>query len=736
MPIRSLGGTAAVARLNSIRFKTSVQEAAVKLAEWEAARQGLVVPIRIELPKQPTQSNGEVGEATSEYFRDRARQVRQKIAADLGLEAKAASRLTFTMTYRDAWYLGPRPNLNWAGMLDAVRATPEKFIELMLQKELIEEAAFDPGQTFVTGGFGPGVYLGSLGKSTVRRLHLAEVQFTVRGKYGQLMCDVASKVFAKKTKTGSEAASSATLPIDAGEGFILGVTRVVPADYFDVDARRYPMTGISLDTQKFRQSRLYYLNVLTEFALKLFEKAGVPVEADTFVASHCVDDGYIPLEPLAQLQRPLMVVNATSEPLTDEALKPLARFPEFFPDGYHVAGSKRTQFVAPEVRALVEAPLKLDPALNYLYLNGAAEDEDGSIRVAKATGGVMEFKAARASAAYSALASGGFVADPYTEAKFRHLLERDTVSVSTQGLDCGPSALARLTPGDLADDDRALQEAVKRCLVELSLKEGLLGHKPIPTPTMPSQLLPVALTLLATRQMRLGGRQKPKQLVARVDVELNSDGISVKHVRRSPWSKDTLAAIDFVEEFPFLQADGKELIHDGQFWVVDRATGERLTAWWGKFVPKLILNASYAGVESALAAQDGHLEQKRHEGSKARFYSKDRAFNLLPYYMSMYLPAHQTHGERTGTRIALQDCGSFVRIFVPPAGGIVGAGDSLSGMRDVMVYSKDGSAVAGGLLERKLVQLYLHTLTNGVLVGGDNSKMSMLEKLARLALEN
>lgn len=736
MPIRSLGETAAIARMNSIRFKSSVQEVAVKLAEWEASRQGLVVPIRIELPKYSTQPNGEMADAPSEYFRDRARQVRQKIATDLGLDMKAASRLTFTMTYRDAWYLGPRPNLNWTGMLDAVRATPEKFIELMLQKELIEEAAFDPTQTFVTGGFGPGVYLGNLGKSTVRRLHLAEVQFTVRGKYGQVLCDVASKVFAKKSRTGSEATSSATLPIDAGEGFILGVTRVVPSDYFDVDARRYPMTGISLDTQKFRQTRLYYLNILTEFALKLFEKAGVPVEPDTFAASHCVDDGYIPLEPLAQLQRRLMVVNATNEPLTEEALKPLKRFPEFFPNGYYVAGSKRTHFTAPEVYSLEKPPLNLDSSLNYLFLNGASNDEESSIRVAKMTGAALEFKAVRANVAYSALAAGGSVADPYTEAKFRHLLECDTVSVSTQGLDYGPSALASLTPAGLADDDRALQEALKRCLVELSLKEGLLGHKSVPAPTMPQDLLPASLTLLATRQIRMGGRQTPKQLVACVDVDLGQDGLSVRRVRRSPWSKDTLAAIDFVDEFPFLQTAGKELIGDGQFWVIDRATGERLTAWSGKFVPKLILNASYAGVEAALAAQDGRLEQRRQEGSKARFYSKDREFNLLPYYMSMYQPEYQAHGERTGTRIALQDCGSFVRMFVPPAGGIVGAGDSLSGMRDVMVYLPDGQAVSSGLLDRKLVQLYLHTLTNGVLVGGDNSKMSMLEKLARLALEN
>jgi len=253
---------------------------------------------------------------------------------------------------------------------------------------------------------------------------------------------------------------------------------------------------------------------------------------------------------------------------------------------------------------------------------------------------------------------------------------------------------------------------------------------------MPSTLVPTSLTLLATRQMRVGNRQKPKQLVACVDVELTEAGIGVRRVRRSPWSKDTLAAIDFVEEFAFLQADGKEMIHDGQFWVVDRRSGDRLTAWWGSYVPKLILNDAYSSIEGALAAQDGHLDRKRQEGSKARFYSKDRSFNLLPYYMSMYLPEHQTRGERTGTRIALQDCGSFLRLFVPPAGGIVGGGDSLSGMRDVMVYLPDGRVVDDHLLDRKLVHLYLHTLTNGVLVGGDNSKMSVLEKLAKLALEN
>lgn len=177
-------------------------------------------------------------------------------------------------------------------------------------------------------------------------------------------------------------------------------------------------------------------------------------------------------------------------------------------------------------------------------------------------------------------------------------------------------------------------------------------------------------------------------------------------------------------------------MRDGQFWVVDSANGERLTAWAGVFVPKIVLNHTYEGIEHAIAAQDAHQAAQVEGGSKGRLLSKGREFNLLPYYISMFLPEHAIHGERIGQRIPLQDCGTFVRLFVPPEGGINGAGDSLSGMRDLMHYDVKGIQSIAGLLDLPLVQLYLHTLTNGVLVGGDNSKMSVLEKLARLALEN
>lgn len=70
-----------------------------------------------------------------------------------------------------------------------------------------------------------------------------------------------------------------------------------------------------------------------------------------------------------------------------------------------------------------------------------------------------------------------------------------------------------------------------------------------------------------------------------------------------------------------------------------------------------------------------------------------------------------------GTRIPVQDRGVFVRVFLPPEGGINGSGDALSGMRDVMLYKAGGHLVEHDVLEQPLVQLYLHTMTNGVLGG-------------------
>jgi hypothetical protein len=717
---------AAVARLNALRFDCSISEVAQTLARWQASHGALVVPIAVPL----TELKSTEAEARGpQFFRDRAKQMRALIANRLALTGDAAEKLTFSMSSKEAWYLGPRARLDAAAMFNAVASNPAKFIELMLLKEMAESAARGATDTFVGWGFGPGVYLGSLSQASRSRLDVAEVEFRLQQKHGLLLCDVSARTFSRKQSAGAE--SSATRAAETGEGFMVGVTRIVPGDFIARDARERPLVGVSLDLEKVRRTRLYYLNVVSEFAIGFLTKASVPFRRETFVATHCVDDAYIPLEPLAYLQRPLVVVNATPEPLGTDARRTLQQLPDYLPD-YHVAGGKKIPFDPPAVELVDAVPQELSPTCNYLFLNGEGDEGGGTVRLAAAAS--SEFKPVEPWAAYGALSRGEGTTDPYTRVKFRHLLSQSTVTVACQGLDYGPKALGAL-PMEKSTDAaiRQVQEALKRCLVELSLKEALLGHKPIAVLALPPGL-PSDLTLLATRRMRAGRKAPPEQMIAAVDVNVGTAGIKVRRVRRTPWG-DSSTLMDTVSEFPFLQEDGKEGVRDGQFWVIDGKTKERLRVWAGDFVPKIILNDVYEGIEHAIAAQEDHLGARREDGSKGRFLSKSREFNLLPYYISMFKPEHSQRGERAGLKMPVQDCGTWVRLFVPPEGGISGGGDALSGMRDVMHYSGNTLTMAG-LLDLPLVQLYLHTMTNGVLVGGDNSKMSVLEKLARLALEN
>lgn len=727
MPIHSLDQNAtAAARLNSIRFTISVADTARMLAKWLAESGSLLIPIAFPLPK----SAEDMPPRGSKLYRERVKEVRSQIAKEIGLSLSESSKLSFTVTSKEAWYLGPRPKLTLQSTLDAVAATPGKFIELMLQKELIESASFDAEDTFVGNGFGPGVYLGSISQASKKYLQLAQANFTVT-KHGLLLCDVMSKRFVRKAMSAQD--SAITRLANAGEGYLVGVTRIVPDEFFECDGRKSPMVGLSLDRDKVRRTRFYFLNLLTEFAIRLFTKAGVPFERDTFVASHCVDDAYIPLTHLASLKRPLVIVNTTTHLMDQDSLAPLTRFAEYIPE-YHVAGNKKVKFGALEIRVAEAVPQVLKTEMNYLYLNGEGDEDMGTVRQAKHSA-TIEFKPVKAHQAYATLARGDGVADPYTTAKFNHLLKKSTVFTAMQGLDCDPMALAALRPGKADDSDgRQLQEAIKRCMVELSLKEILLGTKPVTVPAMPPGM-PTKLTLLASRRVRMPGRSPPVQLVAAVDVRLQGDSIFVIRVRRTPWG-DASSVIDLVSEFPFLQENGKGWVRDGQFWVVDCKSDDRLTTWAGNFVPKIILNDAYEGIEHAIAAQDEFQATRKEDGGQGRFLSKGREFNLLPYYISMFRPEHAKRGERVGLKMPVQDCGTFVRVFVPPEGGISGSGDALSGMRDLVHYGAGGSKTMAGLLDLPLVQLYLHTMTNGILVGGDNSKMSILEKLSKLALEN
>lgn len=452
--------------------------------------------------------------------------------------------------------------------------------------------------------------------------------------------------------------------------------------------------------------------------------------------------------------------------------------------GQHSVGVRKVSFqsfdldtraVASELTAAAALALDFTPSRNFLFLNGGeqkevgvegydgedSEDDEneasngsgGTVRVLQRkigpTGEVAVWAETTPETAYEFMAAQDLAADAYTAIKFSHVMNRPTVAHAFQGLDARLEDVAALGKLPVPAEDRrsktykaqrALREAVKRCAVELSLKECLVGAKPLDSLALRVDS-PTCYTLLATR--RLTGDVR-KQLVSAVDIRVEPiliDGvpggrIAVTNVRRSPWAAADDAALEFVYEFPFLQPKGAKQIRDGQFWLFDRSANQRLTAWRGNFVPRIIANDRYETFEAALRLMElRHREESGSGDELPKYYSKSKEANLLPYYISMLDEAHQQRGESAGSKLAVQDCGPWLRVFVPTAAGLNGDGDSLSGMRDVMVYSADDQPLQGGLLEHPLTHLYLHTMTTGVLVGGENSKMSVLEKLARLALE-
>lgn len=710
MTIREVRGQTASARLSCIRLRIPVRDAAIAIANWQQRNGSLLVPYKVELDtSQAAQSPRD--------FIEQARWLKGVLAGKLGLPPESAARLSFLRFGRAAWCLGPRRNGETSHPLSGVEGAPDKFIQLMLVQALLERGARRRDDLFVTGAFGPGAYLGSLGSASGHRLQLVEADYRVNAKHGHVICDVHSRLYAKK-HNALESDDAVSL-VDAGEGMLVAVSRVSAAGYRSLDAREHPMVGISLHRERFRHTRLYYLNLVTEFAFDVLRAAEVPCEYDTFEATHCVEDGFVPLEPLASLARPLVV--RSSAVVSDAALRPLQNLPLYFPTGFHVAGNRKARFKQLAVSAADSAEQAVAGDVDYLYLNSVGEEAETSITV--------DGEEATAADAYDALADGRTNVDQYTRLKYMHVLDNTTVASVMQGLNYGPDALAALPPGSTRPGDRKLQEALKRCLVELSLKECLVGVKAVPLPGLVGGDRPVPLTLLATRTQRRAGRRPPRQLISAVEVQIADGELQVQSVRRTPWGSDAVAVLRFLDEFPFLSRAVDKPIEDNQFWILDRQTNHRLRVWVGAIVPRILLNSVQPNIEAALLAPGASGT-----GAAEKYFSKNRTFNLLPYYMGFFAPP--VRGERPGSRIAVEDRGSFLRVFVPPEGGIVGSGDSLSGLRDVMVYAQDGRPVADDLVRHPLVVTFLHTLTNGVLVGGDNSKMSILEKLARLALLN
>jgi hypothetical protein len=746
MTIRALDG-AAVARTNAFLLGCDVAHAAVLMAHWQHRNHAAMIPVAIDAPPPDPRENED--EPDVDAFRRRSARIRRAIADELARQSKgrirrhANQRLPFVLhTDPDSrkqrvWFPAPNHHATKAAITAHARSNAAVFLELSLLQELATAGGTQIEAARILSEFGTSVYLWTPGDDAAAAMHVAAVRFDVNDKFNRILCNLQVQAFVRERGVGADRMSANML--DAGHGHMLDILQFHAQSraFRRIDGREHPMPGISLKRLGLRHSRLYHLLVLSEFARRTLEEAGIPFCQEEFQATHLVEGGFIPAAAVARLVNPLHVLSSQGMPLADRDKRPLEDMAHYLGPDFASGGGRRTPFEQARVEFPTSLPRQLGKDCNYLFINGAPRSRHGTAWVRTTTPGKPIPVHPRR--AYAQLEAGSARTDDYTLLKYLHLMEQESCAYSFQGLNVEPSDLSLIGPHRFTEHGRrrrdasrkaeTMREMVKRSLLELSLKEALCRHKPIPAATIPQELLPAHLTLLATRRLRICQGQY-KQLVSCVKVSLEDGEIRVQETSKSRWSKDTQCALRYLADYPFLQPDDKP-IRDGQFWIVDERTSHRLRVWSGSFVPTILLNANYPSIEDVLSLQEEDLREHAF-----KYYSKSHKWNLLPYYMYIFDDGVERARVKDRESVSLQDRGEFLRLFVPPAEALAGERASLSCFRDLMVYRADGSVLEHGLLDHSLVRIYLHTMTVGLLVAANNSKMSVLEKLARLPLEN
>lgn len=722
MTIHAVDQVMAVARLSQVTFNESLEDVATQLAKWQISKGSLQVPLAVSLTDLKSKNYKTLVGKAREHFANK--------------HPMSSAKPQIMLDRGKAWCLGDARNQTAEQTLNLAKSHPEIYIRLVLMAEILATNAImaPAGEISAFSSLGPSVYMTQGTDATSNTIKTFRAEFVLNKALRSMTCDITRKVFflikhkqkdVKKTKKSSL--------VDAGDQNTVTFEQLDPEMYGEADARGYSVKGIALNAQV-RSSRIYYLNVLLEQVASILKAAGVDFTQSTFQATHQVSDGFINADEVAHLSRPLRVVWNTGTPIPKN-LPSEATFDHAF--GF--AGSSKVKFQSGSVtfEAACDDHRQLRPDGNYLFLNDRSEDESGSITLQDAEGVVAP---ADAYTAYRALEEGTGKADLYTTVKYKLLMDAEKPEHVFQAMHENPEMIVKLLAGHEVRKQpenkdtplpphqlelNAAAEPLRRCLMELALKEIAAGYRPLPS-MEGLKAFPEGVQLVSTRRLKLG--RGHKVLVSYCRIEHTDNGAMVTERKSSKWSDDECDLDDFVEMFPFLTADGRRT-KDDVFWIIDPASGNRLRVSMGRHIPKILLNNRYESYEKGLEAQP-------REERKSDLYSKSSKYNLFPYYGSSVDGATSSHGPSSRT-VSVQDMDCFLRVFIAPAGGLnASSGSSLSLFRDVLLYGDEKQPLGSGLIEHPLTSLYLHSFTSGVLVIGENSKMSLLEKISRLGIEN
>jgi len=331
---------------------------------------------------------------------------------------------------------------------------------------------------------------------------------------------------------------------------------------------------------------------------------------------------------------------------------------------------------------------RLQPDTAYLILNEASKD-GSSIRLNDDELGTF-WDAYQAS--QRAGTDGNHQLDYYTALKVDQL--RNDQHKVIQGLN--------LSPEFAAGDGKGAATKLKRTATELYLKHCLYIAREVGPVDLADQLL----TLVSLRRLR----NDKDCLSSVVEVEIREGVIHILGIHRYRNNEELLLM------HPFLEQRRGALFDDG-FFIYDRDNGHLLTTYSNR-MPVIIGNPNIDFINP-----DPEL---LNPGGKVTRSHKDPASVILPYYLS-------PTGKKA-TRAYIQESGPDLLYFVAGAQGAKAKIDRQNLIYNVLVFDNSGQLLRA--IDQPITSTFFKSMTFNVLRVGENSKMSLLQKVARLPLEN
>lgn len=697
-------GAKACALTNFLQLDESPIEAARKMLDFLSAQQTPWQPDMVELDNFQTKKA-----AIPKHINDLKRQLAKEVGS--GVTAESIPFFQDPTNKKRYYFLRPCTN---KGLITPSQAVDAKSVlRLAGIAALLGHTEFG-SRNLKAFMIGPDIYVGARIFTTKKQYDVVEA-FRLELKtstHNQLQVVLVAQSFKSEDNAiiSGEVASSGeddqglTLSLIQGERLI------------KLDGRKSKLPEITFNDRDIRRSRLYLLNRLSEFFSDVYTRAGIAHTRVVFEPTHVTAEPHLRLEAISKVSRELSIVNNTGVQLSvsdQSALIDTLSSDQVLFDAYKFYNDGQPTRDA----AWVD---ELSPADAWLVLNKASDDDnDSSILVENES-------LKRPWDAYHALANGMATkedVDSYTWAKFSKLYRQGG---GTAAIDIPVMQGIDITSSDTIDVAEK-RDALRRCAVELAIKHCYaVGSIPL------SPLTPEGkFTLLFLNRVRLqetGAYRKALDYLALVRIVIANGELTIVDSDFYPeveWEqKEKLQS-----RFPCLRT-----FQSDSMYVVDESSGRYLRRYAGNFVPKIILNNRYPSIDDALATiaeNDGLLT--------SGYYRRSSDSALLPFY----LPPAEKVSPNVKWRDSsfVEDKGKFVRYFVPSQLSVQSS-CGFSNLHDLMVYAptdvgEEGkisyTEVEGNLLEEPLVQLYLSTLTTGILRLRENSKASLLEKLASLA---